>query len=211
MFAQLKVVVDLLTTGVTDAWSIKTKLERKHAVLRMLETYFLLKDCVDEGSALIAEAGSDPVKTLSGLSQEVAQETVTRWDVVLRKQGSRLYSLQGYIYGQDHLTIVAPNVQELIGKAIGSKFDRVVNLQGIGAALFFYQVFPLAANLAEKASYISLMAGSRNKHISLSRIKKEVRALREGLNQYRVVIEKLVSHDEIVKLSEQARKKTRYE
>ena len=211
MFAQLKVIVDLLTTGVTDAWSLKTKLERKHAVLRILETYFLLKDCVDEGLALITEAGSNPGAALCGMSQEVAQETIMRWDLTLRKQGLRLYRLQGHIYGQDHLTIVAPDVQELIGKAIGSKFDRVVNLQRIGASLFFYQAFPVAETPDEKAGYISVMAGSRNNHISLPRIKREVRALREGLDQYRQVVEKLVSHDEIVKLSEQARKATRFQ
>jgi hypothetical protein len=210
VFAQLKVIVDLVTVGVTDAWSFKAKRDRRRAVLRMLETYFLLKDCLDDGSALISEAGSDPVATINAMSGTQAVAVTRRWDCTLRKQGLRLRRLEEYVFAQDHLAVVAPEVQERISQAIGSKFDRVTNLHAIGAALLFYNMLPVAETPPEKASYIVVMAGERRDIISLPRIKREVRALAEALNGYREVIEKLVPKEEVVQLSSRARQATRF-
>ena len=210
MFAQLKVVVGLMTTGITEISSLKSKIDRRNAVLRMLETYFLLKDCADDGSALILEAGSDPVAKVTALDADIAGYTIERWDATLRKQGQRLHILGGYIFNQDHLAVVAPDVQEQINRAIGSKFDRVTTLQGIGAALVFNVMFPIAETPAEKATLVVVMAGERKNAIDMRRIKREVKALSAALTRYRAVIESLVTKEEIVKLSKQARKATRF-
>jgi hypothetical protein len=209
VFSQLKVVVDLICVGVTDAWSLKSKRDRRKAVLRMLESYFLLKDCLDDGATLILEAGSNPVATLHSMSAEKASTAITRWDGVLRLQGKRLYMLREYFLSQDHLAVVAPEMQEKVAKAVGSKFARVTTLEGIGASLVFYIMFPMAETPEEKAEYIVTMAGSRKHVIDIPKIKREVKALGASLDSYREVIEKLVSNEEIVRLSHKAREATR--
>jgi hypothetical protein len=210
VFAQLKVLVGILTTGVADISSLKTKLDRRKAVLRMLETYFLLKDCADDGSALIFEAGPNPVATITALHGDIASETLERWNRTLRKQGIRLHRLSEYISNQDHLGVVAPEVQEQIDKAIGSKWDRVTTLAGIGAALIIPLMFPVAESPKEKAEMIVVMAGGRRDAIDIRRIKREVKALSDALTEYRGVIESLVLKEEIVKLSSVARKATQF-
>ena len=210
MFAHLKVIVDLVSVGVTDAWSLKSKRDRQKAVLRMLESYFLLKDCLDDGAALILEAGHCPVTTLHSMSAEEASTAITRWDRVLRMQGNRLYMLKDYLLGQDHLAVIAPDVQAEVAKAVGSKFDSVTTLEGIGASLVFYIMFPIAETPEEKADYIVTMAGSRKDIINIPKIKREVKALGKSLDSYRRVIEKLVSNEEIVKRSRRARETTRF-
>lgn len=209
MFAQLKVVVGMLTTGIVDVASLKTKLDRRNAVLRMLETYFLLKDCADEGSALILEAGSNPVATVTAMEGSVATETVARWDRTLRKQGMRLSRLANYVLNQDHLAVVAPDIQEQINDAIGSKWDRVTSLHGIGASLIFLNMFPIAERPEEKAELVVVMAGGRRNAVDIRRIKREVTALSKALAEYRIVVESLVSKEEIVKLSSLARRAKR--
>lgn len=200
--------MDLLATGVTDASSYKSKRDRRKAVLAMLETFFLLKDCLDDGSALILEAGPDPVAAIQSMDAELRQATIKRWDYVLRKQGVRLQRLQENIFRQDHLAVVAPEIQEQINKAIGDKFDRVTNLAKIGAALVFYVMFPIAETPEEKAEYVTVMAGGKSKAINLPRIRKEVDGLAKALKNYRAVIEKLISAEEIVRLSKRAREAT---
>jgi hypothetical protein len=208
MFGQLKVIVDLISFGLKDGLSFKDKVQRRSDVLRMLETYFLLKDCLDEGYALIEEAGSKPVEKIRNMPDPDAQALVRRWDYILRKQSRRLATLQDYLLGQDHLTVINPDLQEKIILAIGSKFDRVTTLRGIGATLFFYNIFPLAESAEEKARYVAVMSGSRRGTISMQRIKREIKGLSEALVQYREAIDRLISNEEVVRLSKEARKKT---
>jgi len=211
MFGQIKVIVDLISGGLKDGWSFKDKVQRRTDVLRMLETYFLLKDCLDEGRALIEEAGSKPVETIRNMPDLQAEVVVRRWDYVIRRQGRRLVMLQGYLIGQDHLTVINPDLQKRIIQAIGDKFDRVTTLYGIGAALLFYSMFPLAESHEEKAQYVIFMSGSsRRDTISMPRIKREIKSLSEALEQYREAINKLITSEEMVRLSKEARKKTRF-
>jgi len=208
VFAQIKVIIDLISFGLKDGWSFKTKAQRRSDVLKILETYFLLKDCLEEGAALIAEAGPQPVQKIRKLPGSDARDLVTKWDCILRKQGHRLALLQEYFIGQDHLAVINPELQDRIVQAIGNKFDRVATLQGIGAALIFYNMFPLADSPEEKARYVAVMSGSRRDTISMPRIKREIKDMSDALTRYRVVIDQLVTSDELVELSKLARKKT---
>ena len=209
MFGQIKVIVDLILVGLKDGWSFKDKVQRRADVLRMLETYFMLKDCVDEGGALIEEAGSKPVEKIRNMPAAQAEAVVRRWDYILRKQGRRLAMLQGYLIGQNHLAVINPDLENRIIQAIGNKFDRITTLYGIGAALVFYSMFPLAESPEEKAKYVIYMSGSsRRGTISMPRIKREVKSLSEALEQYREAINKLISSEEMVRLSREARKNT---
>lgn len=99
MFAQLKSVVDLIRSGISDLREFRDDAERENTVVEILKAYFLFKDCVDEGAALVAEAGTDPVAKIMGMEPSLALSTIERWDAAVRRQGIRLYELQSYIFG----------------------------------------------------------------------------------------------------------------
>lgn len=210
MFGQIKNIVDLIRIGASDLKTFKSKKDRREVVLNMLRIYFLLKDCADDGEFLVNAAQPNPVEVISKMEPEQALATTECWDIRIRKQGIRLYQLQDAIFGQDHLTVINPTLQEQIGEVVGYKMDRAVTLHGIGAALFFKKMFPIPDTLEEKARYISLMAGEESKSLNMARIKEEIAELREALDAYRVFVERMVSDDEILQLSKQARQDTRY-
>lgn len=208
MFAQLKGIVDLVRNGVSDFRNFKTEKERKEAVLDVLRVYFVLKDCVDDGEKLISEAQPNPVQKIVGMEPDLALATIERWDAVIRKQGMRLYWLQGAFLGQDHIAIINPELQDRIGKAIGYKMDRTVTLHGIGSALYFKNMFPVANSIEEKAHYISVMAGEEVDSLNMPRISSEIETLRQSLIEYRAVVERMVSNAELLQLSSNARRQT---
>jgi len=209
MFAQIKGVIDLIRSGVSDFGTFKSNKERKEAVLDLLHVYFMLKDCVEDGENLFSEAQPNPVEMISAMDAETALSTMERWDKLIYKQGRRLHSLQGAIFGQDHLAIINPTLQDKISEVIGNKMDRAVSLHGIGSALFFKNMFPIADTNKEKARYISLMAGEEGDSLNMSRIREEIQSLKEALNQYREVVERLLSDKEILELSKRARLETK--
>ena len=210
MFAQIKSIVDLIRAGASDVRTFKAKKDRKEAVLDMLRVYFLLKDCADDGEFLVNAAQPNPVEVISKMEPKQALATMERWDSIIRKQGIRLHQLQGAIFGQHHLAVINPGLQEQIGEIVGYKMDRAVTLHGIGAALFFRNMFPIADTFAEKARYISIMAGEEGDSLNMGRIKKELTELREALDAYRAFVERMVSGDELLQLSKRARQDTRY-
>lgn len=208
MFAQLKGVVDLIRSGVSDLHKYRDASEREMALIGILKTYFLFKDCVDEGEALIAEAVPDPVTKITGMEASDALTTIERWDAIIRRQGIRLHTLQGYIFGQHHLSVIDPELQGQISEVIGYKLNRTVTLHGIGAALFFKNMFPIANTHEEKAKYIAIMAGEEEDSLNIPRIRAEIASLREALDQYRNVVCRMVSDAELLRLSERARQET---
>lgn len=210
MFAQIKEVVDLIRSGVSGYRNYQTTKAREDAILDILRVYFLLKDCVDDGEKLIAEAQPNPVEKIAQMEPELALATIEKWDATIRKQGIRLYRLQGAILGQDHIAVINPVLQERIRGVIGYKMDRAVTLHGIGAALFFKNMFPVANTAEEKAHYISVMAGEEEDSLNMPRICAEIESLRQSLDQYRGVVERLVSNAELLQLSQRARQETRF-
>jgi hypothetical protein len=209
MFSQLKSVVDLIRSGITNFRKFKSDKERKKIVLGVLRAYFLLKDCVDDGETLIKEAGNDPVGKINSMEATEAIAVLTNWDVILRKQGIRMYKLQDYIFGQDHLAVINPKLQNQISKVIGYKMDRALTLHGIGAALFFRNLFPVENTKEEKAKLVALMAGAeKDGTLNLEKIGAEVAALRKSLDEYRAVVERLVTNEELLFLSGRARQET---
>jgi len=210
MFSELKSVVDLIRLGITEFRKFRSDQERKEIVLGVLKAYFLLKDCVDDGERLIKEAGTDPVGKINSMEPAEAIATLTRCDLILRKQGRRLYDLQGYIFGQDHLAVINPNLQDQISKVIGYKMDRAVTLHGIGAGLFFRNMFPIGETNEEKARLVALMAGAENDLLDLEKITAEVATLREALEEYRLVVERIVTSEELLSLSGKARQETQF-
>lgn len=208
MFGELTRLVDLIRSLISDLRKNHSENERNEAILELLKVYFLFKDCVDEGEALVLEAGSDPVSKIKLMNAEEALLTMERWDAIIRRQGFRLHSLQGYLLGQHHLTVINPELQEKIRAVIGSKMERAVSLHGIGAALFFKNMFPIANSNEEKAKYIAIMAGEENDSLNIPRINLEINKLRESLEQYRAILLTLTSSEEILRLSAKARLET---
>jgi len=207
MFLQLKGVLDLVGSAVNQIQKIGAAREREEAVIGVLTVYFLLKDCVDEGEALVAEAGPEPVRNIERLDANEALSVLARWDAVIRRQGMRLYALQGCILGEQHLSIINPHLQERISNLVGDKMQRTVTLHGIGSALFFRNLFPIADTNAEKARYVALMAGAEGDILDLLRIDREIAGLRESLGEFREVVTRLVSNEELLRLSRRARER----
>jgi hypothetical protein len=208
MFAQIKAVVDLITPGILALKKYRSEREHKDAVLNVLRFYFILLDCVNDGEKLITEAGPNPVEKILSLGPVESATTLARWDSIIVRQGQRLSSLQNAIFGQNHLAVINPDLQKRISEVIGYKADRLVTLHGIGAALLFRRMFPIANTDDERARYISIMAGEEGDILDIARINFEISALRESLNQYRLVVEQVVTGSELLQLSNQARQET---
>ncbi|MFZ5556431.1 MAG: hypothetical protein ACOZDY_06880 [Pseudomonadota bacterium] len=206
----MKSVVEAVLSGFKNAREFKIQIDRDNAIEAMLRLYFVLKDCVDEGEALIVEAGSNPLAKLKAMSLSEATETVRRWDMVLRCQGIRLRMLEGMLYGQSQLAVISPEVEVALNKAIGYKMNRTVTLHGIGAGLFLRCMFPMEETEKQKAELIAFMAGEKGRNaINLGRIRTEVEDLRSALESYRQTVQQLASNAEILKLSAKARESTR--
>lgn len=206
MFAQLKNVVDLIRSGISDFRQFKDEQERRSIVTDILKVYFLLKDCIDDGEKLIHETNGNPIKTITALSPSDAKLTAQRWDMVLRKQGVRLHALHRGLFGQHHLAIINPSLQEKLNKAIGNKMDNVVTLHGIGAGLFFNMTSLINETPEEKAKLIEVMAGAEAEgQLDMKRIQREILDLRDALEQYHSVVARLVSDKEILAMSKIAR------
>ena len=211
MFAELKLVVDLIRSSTSIFRMHKSEKNREQVALDLLKTYFLLKDCVEEGAKLIDEAGSDPIRTIKAMDELSADRTLRRWDSVLLRQSRRLSALEGFVVGQNHLAVISPDVQRKIKEIVSYKLERANSLHGIGAALLFRTAFPIANSDEERARYVSIMAGSESDFLDMKIVQREISALRKSLDQYRNVVERLLSDEEITRLSDKARKDTLFQ
>lgn len=208
MFADLKLVVDLVRAGVSSARRRRSEKTREQAALDLLRVYFLLKNCVDEGARVVGEAGPDPVATLSGMKAEQADAVLQDWDEALNRQGVRLRALRDLVFGHAVLAFVGPEVLARIENVVGSKMNRVNSLHAIGATLYIRCVLPTEKSVDDTVGRVALMAGSESEHLDSARINAEVESLRTSLDEYRGLVDKLLSRDEIVRLAKRAQEKS---
>ena len=110
--------------------------------------------------------------------------------------------------GQNHLAVIDPDTQARIKKIVGSKLERTISLYSIGASLFFRFTFPIANSVEDRAGYVPVMFGSQSELLDVEKIEQEIGDLRESLDSFRVVVERLLSDDEITKFSDEAREKS---
>lgn len=195
-------------TGFKGGLDFKNKRDREQAILGMLRFYFVLKDCVDEGNALIRDAGADPVQRIISVDPGEAKQLVGTWDAALRRQATRLYSLAGQLGSQDALAVLNPALIAEIQKALGSKMNRAISLSGIGSALVIRTMFPLDESPEQIAHLVAVMAGEKKNQINLKRIGREVDLLERALDGYRAHVEAMTSKEELLKLSAKARSQT---
>ena len=207
MFEKLKIVVDLIASALSVYQSHKKIKDREAIGLGLLKSYFFFKDCADEGEALLKEVGPDPIETIRYMDEWEAKTSLEKWEDALRRQGVRLQFLHGYIMGQDFLAVIAPEVQEKLGQAIGTKEDRVVSLFTIGASLFFRSIFPTET----KPDDVKILFGVDDAQIDTEAAAKEIRHLKHSLEEYRFIIGQLLEDEEIVRLSKQARRETLFD
>ena len=208
MFEPLSRIVKLLIEGIDALRKHKDRKDRTEAITQILEVYFLLKDCVDDAEKLLSECEWDPVGKIKSLPSEEAEKTVKQWDLIVRRQGLRLYLLQGHIYADHRLSIIDPELQKELTEVIGNKMNRAVTLHGIGSALYFYVAFPTAETPVEKARYIQTMVGAEDKGpLNMEQIISEIEKLRTALDGYRSVVSQLVSNEELVAISNIARER----
>ena len=64
MFSDLEKIVKLICSCVTKFQKYKSVKAREKVILDLLQTYFLMKDSVDDGKQLIDEAGPDPIRKI---------------------------------------------------------------------------------------------------------------------------------------------------
>lgn len=211
MFSPLKDIVDLIRAAIADYRHFQSDKMRRESVLEILKVYYLLMDCVDEGLKLLSDAGSDPLEKLKAMDDPLRNGTLRSWNAALGRQTWRLDKLRDMILGQDHLTVIDPALQRRISQIVGSKMDGVINLQTIGAQLFFSNMFQSRKTSEAMARDVTMMAGQPGDTLSLVKAESEISELREALNDYRCVTRDLVSNDELLRLSRQARREIPYE
>ena len=211
MFADLKNIVELIDFCTSRFQMYKSAKKREKLILDLLQTYFLIKDCVDEGKQLLGEAGPDPVRLIESMDDASAASTLERWEVTLFQQIRRLDALQELVMGQNHLAVIDPDTQTKIKEIVGYKLDRTISLHGIGAALFIRFMLPVAESAEDRAGYVSLMFGSQSALLDVQRIEQEIADLHDSLGNFRIVVERLLSDDEIMRFSNEAKKKVSFE
>ena len=90
--------------------------------------------------------------------------------------------------------------------------DRVVTLHGIGSALFLRNMLPIEETNEERARLVGLMAGAEEDGVlDIDESLQEIENLNQALDDYLKLVNELVSKDEIMLLSKQARSETKYE
>jgi hypothetical protein len=109
MFGELISFANLLRAAAQDLNKTGASVNRNALVSKMLETYFYLKDAVDEGETLVHGAAPNPVELISSLSPGDAKMKLLEWDYALRRQGFRLYRISENTFGQDFIEIVSPD------------------------------------------------------------------------------------------------------
>ena len=138
------------------------------------------------------------------MDDSVAAAVLADWDAALKRQGFRLRSLQGLIFGQAGLALVGPEIEAEIKRVVGNKMTRLTSLHGIGSVLFIRSVFPVRQSSEETADHVAVMAGSESGRLDLDEIRQEVEALRASLDDYRGIVERLISDDELMRLAKRA-------
>ena len=76
MFEELKLIVDMLRSCVSRFQMYKTEKTREKLILDLLQTYFLMKKCVDEETQLIDDAGAVPIVRTRSMDEELASASL---------------------------------------------------------------------------------------------------------------------------------------
>lgn len=210
MFTELLKIINLISSAVKDLSNIKTSYDRKIALLEMLKTYFLLLDSYKDGIKLLESVNSNPFEYIKSLDDSSLKYHLSVWDEILRRQGIRLYQAQEYITSQSYLAIINPDIVEEISKVIGYKMDRLVTLHGLVAGLFFRNLFPTDETPETTVKLVvQVLMKQDSDVINKELVFDELKALKKGLDSFRIIIDSIMDKEEILLLSNKAREETK--
>ena len=209
MFSDLLAILNLIKDAIKDLNILKASSDRTAALLEMLKTYFLMLDTYEDGIKLLESVDHDPVQYIKSLDDDAAKIHSDIWDRVLRRQSFRLWSIQDNIGTQSYLAVINPDLVKEISKVIGNKMDTVVTLHGIGAALFFRNVFSVDTSPESTATLVvEVLTKQESGVVDIQSILNELNSLKAGLDQFRELIDSVMDKKEIMALSAKARKET---
>jgi hypothetical protein len=210
MLAQLKMIVDVIRDAVSGFESFHSKRARTKDILELLCIYFVLLDVVTEGRDLLEEVGNNPKSTIENIPYEDRAAVLSDWDSAICRQGSRLYMLSGRLLGQDALAVFDPKLKQRLEKIVGSKFQRVRTLHGIGAGLVIHSMFGDPKDQkASRALVLSMYPTKSRATIDSKAANRELSQLAATLEEFRAVCAKLATTDEILAISKKARRMTK--
>jgi hypothetical protein len=209
MFLDLIKILQVVKDSVKDVVNLKEKGEREKALLKMLKTYFILYDVHKDGAKLLESVNEDPMEFIKTLNDKELQSHVNIWDQILRRQGVRLYTVQECILSKGYLAVVNPDAVDKISEIVGNKMDRLVTLHGMGASLFFRNIFPIEETPSTIASLaMQSLTKQESGSIDKGAVANELTELKLVLGEFRAIIDKMMEAKEILALSEKARKET---
>jgi hypothetical protein len=159
MLSGLKVIVDLLATGVRAFKEVRKENSRQNSALSLLTAYFLFRALVSEGRELLKMAGPDPVAKVSTLPASERREHVRACHRALRRQQFRLHKLSEIIFGEALLDVIDPALRNKIEEAIGNKFEGSV--LSAAAAIEIYLMFGALPTAEDIKTHGEELAGYR--------------------------------------------------
>ena len=212
MFSEIKAMVDVIRSAMESVGGFNDSKEKQNYSLELLRIYFLLMDVVKDGTDVLDSIDSEPLKVISSLEPEQAKSRLNEWDSLVRKQGSRLYSLSGRLLGQDALSVIDPSLKDRLEELVGSKLERADSLQAIGAGLVIYSMLGKSEEQDWLIGVIkSMYLAQEEGHINITAAREEIEKLRNELEEYRTVCIRLIGEQEVMKLSKKARSDTCFE
>lgn len=206
MFSDLFEIICLVKDSIKDLSILNKDNERESAILEMLKTYFIMLDSYGDGMKMIESISENPTEYIKGLDENSLEAQINIWDKFLRKQSARLYQAQQYISSQSYLAVINPTAQKRIEDVIGYKMDSIVSLHGLGSVLFFRSMLPQDETPEAIASLVSqVLTQQDNVIINKDKVRKELQQLKEGLDEFRAIIEGATRKEELLALSNKAR------
>ncbi len=208
MIKEMVAIVKVLTDAAMSFNKFKSTTKKNNDNLELLKIYFLLKDVLEDGRKLLDVASPYSVVGSDAIDGVLNMRLKT-WDTVLRRQGRRLYEIHGYISERSELSIINPQIQKRLKIIVGSKRDRVLSLFNLGAGLFFRTVFPIEeSSEALRGLVVKTLTLHSDDVLDVTKIHLELNELECALEEYRELILRMMSSDEVRLLSEKARKET---
>jgi hypothetical protein len=209
MLAKIKTIVEILTQAVPGVSRLLKSQARRDAILELFYIFFILSDVVDDGEQLLSMVGQNPAKTLAKIPGAKVPTVLKKWDLIIRRQANRLYSLAPRLLGGDALAIIDLPLKQKLTELVGSKFERTDSLEGVVAGLVIYTSFAGENEAKWQRSVVLSMYPRRTQlTIDIKAAATELIQLKKALSAYRKLCLRFATKSEILRLSKTARKNT---
>lgn len=207
MIKQIADIVKILIESTAKAKSLHDEHLNKNDKIQLIKSLLLFQGVHKDGEQLLKLATPNPAEQIKALSSEALELRLQTWDTALRRQGARLYQLNGFIANRSDLTLLNLKAQRQIKVIIGSKLDRVSNLFELGAGLFFRTKLPISESPETVAELVTrTLQIDTTRAFDLLAIQSELRELDEAVEEYKKFIISSLSTEDIRLLSPKAQK-----